>query len=1667
MKKIVCIALILVISLVASLGVSADTGIDFNEEFGWTEYSTRTYICDSSDETALSISKNFVIKGVTFQISAQKSGDGSAVLWNTEYGDRNTPSIELQSGGNLEVNNLNTVEKFRISRVDGKAWVLKSIWADKGNSGGNSITFAGMLNGVIVSTKKCDGSGQTLKFGEAIIDELIISGNDFYEFGIDNLKGNTEGVLNKKPTASSFTASSIYQNTSYTFGASQFGYADEDSDTLDHLKITSVPSDGVLWIDDDNNNVVNGSETGLNNGDKVTKLLLDANKLKYINTNGSSSSFSFKVNDGKNDSEATYTSTLQVISQPTVTLGLEPNSTIDENGGTTNIKANLSEVYNKNVRVNLAFSGTASTSDYSVPASIEIEAGQTSGTVTITGMDDTIYEGQEEIIIDIDSVTNGKESGNQKVICTLKDDDPEPLVTLQVDKTELTESPENCIVTIIKQGNTAKDIIVNLSVSGTSVAEDYNLIDSQITIYANENQKITTLSSIQDMLDEDNETIILDIASVTNGKENGTQQQTIIIIDDDDEPTVSLTLDNSPLVESGGEAILKATLSKVSGKNITINLSYSGTALNDDYTADNKITIDAGSTESSLTITGINDDIDEDTETIHVEIASIINAIVNGEQVATIEITDDDTAALHISESDGSSSVNEAGSSDVLTIKLASKPINDVVLNVVSMNTDEVDVDKNTLTFTSDNWNVSQIITLTGKDDNLVDGNQNVKVNMTVVNDQSDDKYDGMSSSINTEIIDDDIAGFSIKETNGGTTVSENETSDSFTVKLNAQPESNVVVNINNSDTTEKSIDDDNLTFTKNDWDIEQTVTVKGVDDNAKDGDKLTNLTLSIDQENSDDKFDSVASQVIPVTTIDNDIPNIIIIESNGGTSVVEGSSAKDQIIFKLSTQPADGNDVDITLTPVDTGEVSLSETTFTILNAEWNKEHTVTITSVNDGELDGDVTSTINISTTSSDSEYQGLTKTVQVITIDDEQVSMSIIANNNPINNGSNVPTVENSTDFGSLDVNKQTVTKTYTVKNNGNYDLNFTNTPIITLTGDADFTVESQPETIVTSGASTTFTIKFDPSTTGEKTGSIAIANNDKDNDPYVFKIKGIGTKDVDEPVIEKLIPQNKETNVEITANLEITFNEKIKKGIGYVKVYKDSDNVLKESISVNDVLINEKVVAINPINDFEYGTKYYVQIDNDIFTDEVGNGFMGISDKTTWNFTTKKQENTSGGSSSGGSSSSNNFSEDRPSDSKKTFQVEVNGKKDNSLGKSETEYKDGEKIITVSIDENNLEAKLKKEALGSKITIPGNSLEGSLVGRLNGKMVKKMEEKEAVVEIRTPKASYTLPANQINIDKISDELGEDINLKDIDVAIRIRETSKDMVKVVEDTMKKDTLTLVIAPVDFEVTCSYKSKEIDVSKFTAYVERTIALSNTIDPNKVTTGIIVYPDGNTCHVPTQVVNIGGKYFAKINSLTNSTYSVVWNPKAYIDLENHWAKDICNEMGARMIVEGQSETTFNPNQKITRLFFTESIVKALGLGDKGSYSEFTDIANVDEGFGYVGIGVEYKLIKGYPDKTFRPNNSITKEEAAILIVRAMELTGMKVDYTDKEVQNELNQFVDKNNINEWAKKPIAICSKNGLIIGNNENQFLPKANITKAELAIIINKLLKKTNLI
>lgn len=413
-----------------------------------------------------------------------------------------------------------------------------------------------------------------------------------------------------------------------------------------------------------------------------------------------------------------------------------------------------------------------------------------------------------------------------------------------------------------------------------------------------------------------------------------------------------------------------------------------------------------------------------------------------------------------------------------------------------------------------------------------------------------------------------------------------------------------------------------------------------------------------------------------------------------------------------------------------------------------------------------------------------------------------------------------------------------------------------------------------------------------------------------------------------------------------------------------------------------------------------------------------------------------------------------------------EILVNGKTETAATATTTQQ-GNQTVTTITVDDKKIDEKLQAEGNNATVTIPVNNAD-VVVGQLSGQTVKNMEARDAVLEIKTENITYTLPASQINIDNVSEQIGQNVELKDIKVNVTISSPPQDTVKIVEDTADRNNYKVVIKPVEFNITCSSGNKTVEVSKFNGYVERLVAIPEGIDPSKITTGIVLNSDGTFSHVPTVITKIDSKYYAKINSLTNSTYSVIWSPKTFKDVENYWAKDAVNDMASRLVISGVGNDMFAPDRDITRAEFSAIIVRALGLMHPGTgKTSFGDVSKNDWYYDAVSIAYEYGIISGYGNGKFGPTDKITHEQAMIMVAKAMKITKLKADFKIGEAEQLIASYGDFKKASSWAKDSIALCVKTGVVPDGSGKIAAPKDYITGAEVAVMVQKLLQKSNLI
>ncbi|TMP96836.1 MAG: hypothetical protein E6L09_14410, partial [Verrucomicrobia bacterium] len=188
---------------------------------------------------------------------------------------------------------------------------------------------------------------------------------------------------------------------------------------------------------------------------------------------------------------------------------------------------------------------------------------------------------------------------------------------------------------------------MDYAVSGgtaTGGGVDYTLASGTLSFAPGVTNRNIALAVVNDALDELSETVLVTVSNPTNATLGAITTHTYTITDDDPPPTVTLSLSGSPMAEAGGAATVTAALSAPSSMSVTVDLAFSGTAtLSTDYTrSGTSIVIPPGSTNGAVTLTAVQDALDEDDETIIVDISSVTNGTESGTQQVTIVIADDD-----------------------------------------------------------------------------------------------------------------------------------------------------------------------------------------------------------------------------------------------------------------------------------------------------------------------------------------------------------------------------------------------------------------------------------------------------------------------------------------------------------------------------------------------------------------------------------------------------------------------------------------------------------------------------------------------------------------------------------------------------------------------------------------------------------------------------------------------------------------------------------------------------------------------------------------------------------------------------------------------------------------------------------------------------------------
>ena len=300
--------------------------------------------------------------------------------------------------------------------------------------------------------------------------------------------------------------------------------------------------------------------------------------------------------------------------QPALTFTVSP-TTILENAGTATVTlataAGTGITADTAIALSLAGTATKGT-DYTISSeSLTLAAGQSSVTATITATMDTASDDNETVVVTASS--GGTAIGTAQTVTITETLSP---LSIAVSPASIAEAAGASTVTVSTGTAFATDQTIALTLGGTAtVTTDYTLGSTSLTLTAGETSVTTTVTAVQDTIDEPNETVIV---SASNGG-TGIGSATVTITDDDDAPTLSLAVDPASIAEAAGTStvtVSTGTTSFATDQTITLTLSGTATETTDYALGDSSLTLAAGETSVTTTVSAVQDTIDEPNETV-------------------------------------------------------------------------------------------------------------------------------------------------------------------------------------------------------------------------------------------------------------------------------------------------------------------------------------------------------------------------------------------------------------------------------------------------------------------------------------------------------------------------------------------------------------------------------------------------------------------------------------------------------------------------------------------------------------------------------------------------------------------------------------------------------------------------------------------------------------------------------------------------------------------------------------------------------------------------------------------------------------------------------------------------------------------------------------------
>ncbi|CQR58638.1 Ig-like domain-containing protein [Paenibacillus riograndensis] len=320
-------------------------------------------------------------------------------------------------------------------------------------------------------------------------------------------------------------------------------------------------------------------------------------------------------------------------------------------------------------------------------------------------------------------------------------------------------------------------------------------------------------------------------------------------------------------------------------------------------------------------------------------------------------------------------------------------------------------------------------------------------------------------------------------------------------------------------------------------------------------------------------------------------------------------------------------------------------------------------------------------------------------------------------------------------------------------------------------------------------------------------------------------------------------------------------------------------------------------------------------------------------------------------------------------------------------------------------------------------------------------------------------YRLALNDVNMNSLAATLIADSN--NISLVLRLEKVPAGTFTPFEQKLQSQGLQTVTGLMDIRLSAAVSSNYANTTALSVPAEYAVRTTATLNSDQASAARLDLAYYDAAYLPTKLSSAGSYTVITASTIGNQVVGTFLSTRSFTDMNTHWSKAIVSQLAAKNIIDSSYGSTFKPEQKITRAEFAVMLSRGLGLlGSRETAQRFRDVQPSTQTGDYIGAAAKAGIITGNTDATFRPNDNITREQLAIMIIRAMEYTGRPITLNGTSA-TALVAFKDRSKIQNQAAEFVAKAVQQGIILGMTTTEFQPQGNATRAQAAVMLQRML------